>query len=153
MTTIIPGIRVTAAYRFHDEDGTLIDSSLEHGPMTFIHGGGSVLPAIETALLGCAPGDSLSLQLPPEQAFGPYRAELVFEAPAANLPPGIELEPGIDLFSGSGDRPAFRLRVVRRTELGAVLDGNHPLAGKTLRIELEVLSTEANRTTERSLET
>jgi FKBP-type peptidyl-prolyl cis-trans isomerase 2 len=144
MTIVAPGIRVTAAYRFHDEDGNLIDSSAEHGPMIFVHGRGSVLPAIEQALHGRAPGDRLRLSLPPEQAFGMHRAELVFEAPAANLPPGIDLDPGVNLFSGSGDRPAFRLRVVRRTAHGAVLDGNHPLAGKTLQIELEVLATESD---------
>jgi FKBP-type peptidyl-prolyl cis-trans isomerase SlyD len=143
MTPIAPGVRVTAAYSFRDEAGTLIDSSSEHGPMIFVHGKGSVLPAIEEALHGCTPGERLKLHLPPERAFGPHRAELVFEAPAANLPPGIDLDPGVELFSGTGDRPAFRLRVVRRTEHGAVLDGNHPLAGKTLQVELEVLATEA----------
>ncbi len=145
MTTIANGVRVTAAYLFRDEDGTLLDSSDTHGPMTFIQGHGSVLPAIEQALHGHTAGARLHLTLPPERAFGPHRAELVFEAPAANLPPGIDLTPGAALFSGTGDRPAFRLRVIHRTENGALLDGNHPLAGKTLQVELEVLAIEAGQ--------
>lgn len=143
MSTIQPGTRVTADYSFHDEDGTLIDSSTRNGPMVFVLGRASVLPAIENAVLGCSSGEHLQLRLTPDQAFGPHRPELVFEAPAANLPPDTPLVPGTELFSGSGDRPAFRLRVLRRTDSGAVLDGNHPLAGKTLLVDLRILATEA----------
>lgn len=135
------GMKVTAAYRFEDELGTLIDSSDQSGPMVFVHGEGSVLPGIEAALEGCVSGQKVSITLSPEQAFGPHRPELVFEAPHANLPPGTVITPGVELFSGSGDRPKFRLRIVKATEAGALLDGNHPLAGKTLNIDLEVLQT------------
>ncbi|MEI2419382.1 hypothetical protein V6O07_03845, partial [Arthrospira platensis SPKY2] len=65
---------------------------------------------------------------------------LVFESPRANLPPGMDLRPGSKLFSGMGDRPKFSLRVVRETENGVMLDGNHPLAGRTLHISLVVES-------------
>jgi len=138
---ITHGIEVTAAYRFQDEHGSLIDSSEQSGAMVFVHGEGTVLPGIEAALEGCVSGQKVSITLSPEQAFGPHRPELVFEAPHANLPPNTVVAPGVELFSGSGDRPKFRLRVVKATETGALLDGNHPLAGKTLNIELEVLQT------------
>jgi len=136
---ITQGMEVTAAYRFQDEHGILIDSSEQSGAMVFVHGEGSVLPGIEAALEGCVSGQKLSITLPPEQAFGPHRPELVFEAPLANLPPDTVIAPGVELFAGSGDRPKFRLRIVKATEDGALLDGNHPLAGKTLSIDLEVV--------------
>ena len=135
------GTRVTAAWTFRDEHDTPIDDSDRSGPMDFIVGQRSVLPAIEDALIGHQSGDQLHLVLDPEHAFGPHRPELVFEAARANLPLDIDLSPGTELYSGMGDRPKFRLRVLKATDAGALLDGNHPLAGKTLKIDLEVLST------------
>jgi len=129
---------VTANYRFTDESGELVDSSERSGPMIYLHGRASVLPAIEAALAGQNAGYRTSLTLQPEQAFGAHRPELVFEAIRENLPPNVDLKPGMPLFSGSGDRPAFQLRVIELTERGALLDGNHPLAGKILRVDLEV---------------
>lgn len=140
---ISPDTVVTARYRFTDESGEPVDNSEQSGPMVFLHGRGSVLPAIESALVEQGKGFTTSLTLAPEQAFGLHRPELVFEAVRENLPRGAELKPGMPLFSGSGDRPAFQLRVIRLTERGALLDGNHPLAGKTLRVELEVVDVRA----------
>lgn len=134
---------VTAAYTFRDEQGQVLESSDQNGPMAYLHGLGAVLPAIEAALEGQTCGARVCLTLAPEQAFGAHRAELVFEAMRANLPADIVLEPGTVLFSGMGDRAAFQLRVVRLTEAGAVLDGNHPLAGKALLIDVEVLDVRA----------
>jgi FKBP-type peptidyl-prolyl cis-trans isomerase SlyD len=136
---IVPNAVVTARYRFTNENGELVDSSDQSGPMIYLHGRASVLPAIELALVGQGIGYETSLTLGPEQAFGAHRPELVFEAMCENLPSGVDLQPGMPLYSGTGDRPAFQLRVVRLTERGAVLDGNHPLAGQTLRVNLEVL--------------
>lgn len=133
------GTLVTAAYSFRDEHGGVIADSESNGPLTYVHGQGQVLSGIEAALDGRSTGYRLSLTLRPEEAFGPHRPELVFEAPLSNLPSGIRIEPGVELFSGMGDRPAFQLRIVKATETGALLDGNHPYAGKTLQVELEVL--------------
>jgi FKBP-type peptidyl-prolyl cis-trans isomerase SlyD len=130
---------VTARYRFTDESGELVDGSDGSGAMVYLHGRTSVLPAIEYALAGHGIGHETTLILDPQQAFGAHRPELVFEAVRENLPRDVKLEPGMPLYSGSGDRAAFQLRVVRLTERGAVLDGNHPLAGKTLRVDLQVL--------------
>jgi FKBP-type peptidyl-prolyl cis-trans isomerase SlyD len=135
---ITPDAVVTADYRFTDESGALVDSSDSHGPMIYLHGRASVLPPIEAALAGQSVGYKTSLTLQPEEAFGAHRPELVFDAIRENLPPNVDLEPGMPLYSGSGDRPAFQLRVIELTERGARLDGNHPLAGKTLHVDLEV---------------
>lgn len=133
------GTLVTAAYSFRDEHGLVINSSESNGPPTYVHGEGQILRGLESALEGRPVGDRLHLILAPEDAFGPHRPELVFEAPRANLPPDVSIEAGVELFSGMGDRPAFRLRVIRATENGVLLDGNHPLAGKTLDVDIEIL--------------
>jgi FKBP-type peptidyl-prolyl cis-trans isomerase SlyD len=136
---IVPDTVVTARYRFTDQNGRVVEGSEQSGPMVYLHGRKTVLAAIEAALAGQRQGFATSLTLSPEQGFGAHRPELVFEAIRENLPPGTELKPGMPLYSGTGDRPAFQLRVLRLTERGAMLDGNHPLAGKTLRVDLEVL--------------
>ena len=138
--TIQNGCRVSADHVITDEDGALISSSERDGPMVYIHGQGEILPGIEQALSGCGMGDQLKLTLPPKLAYGEHRPELVFEAPRTNLPDGIDLKPGAEVYSGSGDRPAFSLRVLKETQTGVLLDGNHPLAGKTLHVELQILS-------------
>jgi FKBP-type peptidyl-prolyl cis-trans isomerase SlyD len=134
------GNQVKASYTFTDESGTLLASSEQNGPMVYVQGQGAILPGIEQALAGRQEGDEIQLTLPPEQAYGAHRPELVFEAPLGNLPEGVDLNPGAEFYSGMGDRPAFSLRVLRETENGVLLDGNHPLAGKTLHAQLRVLS-------------
>jgi FKBP-type peptidyl-prolyl cis-trans isomerase 2 len=138
MTQVEEGVEVSASYTMSDENGNLIASSETDGPMVFVIGKGAVLPAIEEAVIGRKAGDRLEFEVPPERAFGLHRPELVFESPRANLPPGVDVQPGAQLFSGMGDRPKFSLRVVKETENGVLLDGNHPLAGRTLRISLHV---------------
>ncbi len=137
---IAQGMRVVAEYVFRDEQGEILDSSASNGPLTYVHGEGRILRGLEVALEGRAAGDRFSVHLPPEAAFGLHRPELVFEARRENLPADVVLEPGVELFSGTGDRPAFSLRVVQRTDCGALLDGNHPLAGKSLTVDLEILA-------------
>lgn len=140
MTRVETGVEVSARFTMSDENGKLIASSEADGPMVFVIGKDAVLPAIEEAVIGHSAGDRLELEVPPERAFGLHRPELVFESPRANLPPGMEVQPGAQLFSGMGDRPKFSLRVVKETENGVLLDGNHPLAGRTLRISLHVIA-------------
>lgn len=127
---------ILADYRFFDERGELLDSSEQSGPLRFIPGQGQVLPAIEAALLQLEVGQGTELHLSPEQAYGEHRPELVFEAVRENLPQDIDLTPGARLYSGTGNTQAFQLRVLHLTEQGAMLDGNHPLAGKSLYAEL-----------------
>jgi len=121
----------------HDAQGELIHSSDE--PLEYLHGGyGGVFEGIERAVEGKRVGDTVRVQLEPEDAFGEYDAELVRVEPrdryGEGLATGMEVE---DAFGG--DEP--RTYVV--TDLAgdkAVLDGNHPLAGIALRFTCKVLS-------------
>ncbi len=137
--TISEGLEVTAHFTMHDDEGQLVASSADDGPMVFIQGQGKVLRAIEDAVTGRTIGDRLAIEVPPEGAFGAHRPELVFEAPRNNLPLGLAVRPGEALYSGMGDRPRFQLRVLKETDNGYLLDGNHPLAGRTLSIALDIV--------------
>jgi len=128
---------VTADYTLSDSDGTHLDDSQRSGPMRYVHGHRTLLPALEQALEGATVGSTVTVELPPELAYGERQENLVFEANRTALPAGIDLYPGQQLRSGSHGR-RFSLRVVRLTDEGAILDGNHPLAGKHLRFQVTI---------------
>ncbi|WP_404416320.1 peptidylprolyl isomerase [Marinospirillum sp.] len=130
--------QVTADYHLLNEEGQCLNPDAQ--TLHFQPGKKQLLPALEEQLLGCEVGDSKRITLEPEQAFGPHRPELVFEAVKEHLPPG-DIQPGMT-FSPGGQQGKFTLRVVKLTEQGALLDGNHPLAGQTLTWEIEVQKVE-----------
>jgi FKBP-type peptidyl-prolyl cis-trans isomerase SlyD len=102
--------------------------------VTYLHGGyGGLLEALEQALEGRGAGESLRLQLEPEQAFGEYHADLVRVEPAERYGEGIA--------AGMEVEEDGRLYAVTDVAAGkVVLDGNHPLAGMALRFSLEIIS-------------
>ncbi len=131
---------VSLTWQLTDGQNRPIDELAE--PVEFFYGGDDLLAPIEQALKGHAEGDSLQLHLEPEQAFGDYRAELVcFEDRALfpeTLETGMAFE-GLPAGHKTPGMPADAVYIV--TEIypsHVVLDGNHPLAGMSLRLELKV---------------
>jgi FKBP-type peptidyl-prolyl cis-trans isomerase SlyD len=111
-------------------------------PVEFFFGGDDLLAKVKEALDGHAVGDTVSLQLEPEHAFGDYRPELVcFEARSlfpAELEPGMAFE-GLPEGHATPDMPADQVYVVTEVYPShVVLDGNHPLAGMALRLRIQV---------------
>ncbi len=151
MTTISPLSVVTVEYVLTDEAGQRLAASTPGTPLQYVHGTGQMLPALEAALEGRRTDDELSVTLSPEQAYGPYRPELVFEAVRENLPPGLEVREGMTLTPG-GQGGKFSLKVVGLTERGAMLDGNHPLAGKTVTWTLHIRSVSERRASQGEVE-
>lgn len=137
---IIDNSVVSAEFEFKLHNGQLVSSSQDAGLMVYVHGYQTILPAIEHALTGKQAGDQIELTLSPEQAYGEHRPELVFESQKEYLPQDQELKPGLVFYTGHGDRQPFALKVVELTETGAIVDGNHPLAGQTLWVNLHVQS-------------
>jgi FKBP-type peptidyl-prolyl cis-trans isomerase SlyD len=115
----------------HDAHGVELQPRSE---LTYLHGGyGELLIALEQALEGKAPGEAVSVQLEPEQAFGEYDAALLRVEPVARYGPGLQV--GMEVEEDS------RFYTVTDIAGGkAVLDGNHPLAGMALRFFCQVLS-------------
>jgi FKBP-type peptidyl-prolyl cis-trans isomerase SlyD len=123
---------VSVRIEMYDAQGTLLHAPEE--PHTYLHGGyGGLLAALEHVLEGKQPGESVRVQLEPEQAFGEYDAELLRVEPASRY--GEGLEPGMEIEEGE------RVYTVTDVAEGSVvLDANHPLAGMALRFACEVLS-------------
>ena len=122
---------VTLRSELHDAQGAQLSAPSE---LSYLHGGyGGLLAALEQALEGKGPGESVLLQLEPEQAFGDYDADLVRVEPAERYGEGIA--PGMEVEEDD------RLYIVTDVAAGkVVLDGNHPLAGMALRFSLQILA-------------
>jgi FKBP-type peptidyl-prolyl cis-trans isomerase SlyD len=136
---------VTLTWRLEDTEGDLLDELDE--PTEFLVGGYDLLATVEEALLGHEPGHRAHLHLEPEQAFGEYDPKLVcFESRElfeTALEPGMIFE-GLPEGAKTPDMPRdlfYSVSEVFPTHV--VLDGNHPLAGMALRLQLQVLDVRA----------
>ncbi len=116
---------VTLDYQVHDSDGNLVDDGSEK--LVYLHGGyGDIFTDIEEGLEGKHVGDQLRVKLQPEEAFGEYDADLVNVEPRELFPPNIEV--GMHL-----EREDHSMVTITDIEGDTVVvDGNHPLAGKSL---------------------
>lgn len=116
----------------YDAQGALLGAPAE--PITYLHGGyGGLLEALESALEGRLPGDTLNIQLEPEQAFGEYDAGLLRVEPAERYGEGLEVGMQIE-----GDSGFYTVTDI--ADGSVVLDANHPLAGMALRFVCSVTS-------------
>lgn len=119
-------------------DGTEFDSSRDREPLGFTIGSGQVIPGFDAAVTGMTPGETKTVTIPADQAYGALREELVARVPRGQVPPQIVPRVGQRLQLGSGDRAM--LVVVREVDDEmVVLDGNHPLAGQDLTFALELV--------------
>jgi FKBP-type peptidyl-prolyl cis-trans isomerase SlyD len=122
----------------HDAQGALIHSS--DAPMTYLHGGyGGVFEGIERAVEGKSVGETVRVQLEPEEAFGDYEAGLVRVEPTGRYGEGLQVGMEIEDSLDDDEEPRTYL-VTDLAEGKVVLDGNHPLAGIALRFTCKVLS-------------
>jgi peptidylprolyl isomerase len=121
------------------EDGTQFDSSRGADPLEFAMGQGQLIAGFEMAVAGLAPGESVTVTLAPEEAYGESDAEMVQEVPRRMMPEGVELEPGMVLQGQSDEGQVDNFTIVSLTEETVTLDANHPLAGKTLTFDIELV--------------
>jgi len=113
-----------------------LQSNREREPLTYVHGDGSLLPALEAALLGKRQDERVELTLDADQAYGPINAELFREVPADQIPEEAR-EVGSLLSAPDYDGP---IRVSEVREEVVVLDFNHPLAGEDLQFDITIVS-------------
>jgi peptidylprolyl isomerase len=121
------------------EDGTQFDSSRGADPMEFALGQGQLIAGFENAVAGLVAGESCTVTLTPEDAYGESNAEMIQNVPRKLMPEGVELEPGMVLQGQADDGRVDNFTVVSFTEDTVTLDANHPLAGKSLTFEIELV--------------
>ena len=140
------GSKVKVHYTGKLDDNFVFDSSkavegnekfgADREPLEFTVGEGMLIPGFENSVIGLNVGDKKTIELNPEDAYGDLRDDLINEVPKENLPEGVEV--GQTLQAQTEQGPI--MVVVRElTETTAKIDANHPLAGKKLFFELEVV--------------
>lgn len=128
---------VTLNYTLRDDQGTVIDSSSGRGPLAYLHGKGNIIPGLEDALAGKAEGDTLDVTVAPERGYGPRDERLVQIVPRAKFGEVQGLAVGMQV-RVHGQQGARIVTVVRVDRDFVTVDGNHPLAGRTLHFSVEV---------------
>jgi FKBP-type peptidyl-prolyl cis-trans isomerase SlpA len=129
---------VSVNYTGKLEDGTIFDSSLVEGrePLNVTLGQGQLIKGFENGLLGMAVGESKSIEIESEDAYGEYLDYLVQEVPLSQMPGDVEI--GTQLFSQTEMGPVnFVVKEIKNDSV--ILDANHPLAGKKLVFDLQLI--------------
>jgi len=122
------GDTVKVHYTGKLEDGTVFNSSENREPLEFTIGEGRIIPGFERAVVGMSPGESKTEKVLADQAFGPYREELVLEVDRQRIPADVKLEVGKRLKFHLANDQATQALVTDVSESKVTLDANHPLA-------------------------
>lgn len=137
---ISAGCLVSLKVKMYDAQGELLEDSGER-PLVYLHGAEDIFPKVEAMLDGQQAGFTASVRLEPEDAFGDDDPELLHLVPVAQLGQDVDLGMKVERLPGApADGRIYT--VIDLTDDVAVLDGNHPLAGRTLRFDLEVIGVE-----------
>jgi peptidylprolyl isomerase len=136
------GDTVHVHYRGTLDDGTEFDSSDGGEPISFTLGSGEVIPGFETAIEGMTAGDKKTQRIEPANAYGEHTEELVFNVGRDQVPPDSDVDVGDTLQIGFPDGSQAVVQVLAMDDKSVTLDANHPLAGKALNFDLELVKIE-----------
>jgi FKBP-type peptidyl-prolyl cis-trans isomerase 2 len=121
------------------DNGQIFDSSLQREPIEFTLGEGQLIPGFEQGVLDMKVNEKKTIQIPHTEAYGEVKEELFHEVDKDKLPEELKLEEGMGLVSKAPDGTERQLVLHEIKENTIVVDANHPLAGKDLIFELEVV--------------
>jgi FKBP-type peptidyl-prolyl cis-trans isomerase SlyD len=133
---------VTFHYTLRDETDAAIESSEGQSPVVYMHGHGNIVPGLEEQMSGKQSGDKFSATVPPEGAYGLHDPSAVQRVPIKHLQSKGKLEAG-QMVAVNTRQGARHARVVKVGHFNVDLDLNHPLAGKTLKFDIEIVDVRA----------
>lgn len=136
------GAKVKVNYTGKLDSGEVFDSSADREPLEFVVGQGQIIPGFEKAVIGMEPGESKTVKVEPEEAYGERTDERIFEVPREELPEDIEPQIGQRLQVRHPEGQSFVVAVAEVTEDHVKLDANHPLAGQNLTFDIDLLEVE-----------
>lgn len=132
------GKKVSIEYTLKLEDGTQVETNLEKEPLTYTHGEGQIISGLEEALTGMREGDAKTVTVPPEKAYGETNPQAYQEVEKGQVPEKARKEGTLLTVSdGAGNRRQVRVHEIKDDKV--VIDLNHPLAGKTLKLDVKVV--------------
>ena len=140
MTQAQSGDKVKLHYTGTLQDGSVFDSSEGRDPLEFTLGANQVIPGFENAVVGMTPGDSKTVNIPADQAYGHRNEEMVLEVPPEQFPDNMEPRLGDQLQIRQPDGSAVNVVVSEVSEASVKLDANHPLAGEALTFKIDLVA-------------
>jgi peptidylprolyl isomerase len=140
MTEVKPGDTVRIHYTGTLNDGTEFDSSKGREPLEFEVGSGQIIPGLDQALPGMTVGDAKTVAVEAAAAYGPVNPEARQDVPRAQIPAEIPLDIGAQLQMQTPDGRTVPVTVAEVSEATVTLDANHPLAGKDLNFDIELVA-------------
>jgi len=129
---------VSMHYTLTDEQGQELDSSVGQEPLVFLSGAQNIIDGLDNALQGKSAGEKLEVSVAPEDGYGAVHEELIQKVPTENFQGVDDIQIGMQFMAQTpgGEQP---VTVIGVEEDGVMLDGNHPLAGKTLNFNVEIV--------------
>jgi FKBP-type peptidyl-prolyl cis-trans isomerase SlyD len=131
---------VLIEYTIRNAEGRILDTSVGRGPLEYLHGYAQIVPGVERAVEGLAPGSSVDVELPPDEGYGDRDPEAVIVIPRRLFPDGDDMSAGTMFRAFRPDGRPVIFSVLEVLDDAVVVDANHPLAGQHLRVRVEVLS-------------
>jgi FKBP-type peptidyl-prolyl cis-trans isomerase SlyD len=125
-------------YTIRLANGQVVESSVGQEPLIYLHGRRQIVPGVEKAIEGLEPGALLEVVVPPSDAYGDRDPTGVFVVPRASFPVGEEIGPGMMFSASRSDGKSITFRVIEANDELVLVDTNHPLAGETLHISIQV---------------
>lgn len=140
MQQVKKGDKIKVHYHGKLSTGDTFDSSQGREPLEFEVGSGMVIPGFDNGVTGMAVGDKKTVQIPADEAYGPHNPSMVINVPKSQFPEGMEVEIGMPLIMNDEQGHQFQVVVTAINEDSVTIDANHPLAGKDLTFDLELVS-------------
>ena len=139
LATVKRGDRVKVHYKGFFEDGTVFDRSAEGEPLEFTIGKKMVIPGFENGVIGMEEGETKRVSIPPEDAYGPHRDDLVLVMEKSEMPSDIIPSVGMRLEASFPKGITAKVTITDITEEKVTLDANHPPVGEKLTFELNLI--------------
>ena len=140
----------TFHYTLTDDDGTVIDSSSGGQPMAYLHGAENIVPGLERQLTGLETGAKLVADVTPEEGYGAHNGVEPQAVPRSEFPRDADLRVGMGFRAQGGDGKEMVLFVSDIRGSRVFVDTNHPLAGKTLHFDVEIVDVRESSEVERA---
>lgn len=139
MAAVKEGDMVRVHYTGKFDDGTVFDSSEDSTPMEFTVGKGDVFQRVDEGVIGMNPGETKTIRIPMEEAYGPHKEERIFEFDKTRAPEGFDPVIGQVVQMYRVDGLPVRATVIGKSETSFTMDCNHPLAGKDLIFDITLV--------------
>jgi len=139
MPKVKEGDKVKVQYTLTLDDDTVVEKTDEANPFEFTLESGNIIPGFEKAVIGMSPGESKSVKVPPKEAYGERRDDMVMKVNRKDLPEDLDPQVGQLLRLQSDKEEPFIVTVTGTSDSEVIMDANHPLAGKNLNFEIELI--------------